>query len=130
MQIIICCQQPQIFRKWHFFPEIWLSEAILKIRNIVLGPKHISELSEFTEGAYRIGFKLEVDSSEDDLIKRSLEQISRYGVDAVIANNLNDLKDRNSPRCRIVMPDGNFSVILDQISMCEAIESLVSLHDP
>ena len=94
------------------------------------GPKHISELSEFTEGAYRIGFKLEVDSSEDDLIKRSLEQISRYGVDAVIANNLNDLKDRNSPRCRIVMPDGNFSVIRDQISMCEAIESLVSLHDP
>jgi hypothetical protein len=94
------------------------------------GPKHISELSKLTEGAFRIGFKLEVDSSEDDLIKRSMEQISRYGVDAVIANNLNDLKDRKSPRCRIVMPDGNFSVIQDQVSMCEAIESLVSLHDP
>ena len=94
------------------------------------GPKHISELSEFTDGAYRIGFKLEVDSSEDDLINRSLDQISRYGVDAVVANNLNDLQDENSPRCRIVMPDGSTSVIKDQISMCESIESLVSRHEP
>ncbi len=93
------------------------------------GPKHISELSGLTEGSFRIGFKLEVKSSQDDLVNRSLEQISRYGMDAVVANDLADLASDKGPRCRIVLPDGSFSIIDDQMSMCESIESLVSLHE-
>tara|TARA_X000000368_G_scaffold193801_1_gene152884 strand:+ start:3886 stop:5157 length:1272 start_codon:yes stop_codon:yes gene_type:complete len=93
------------------------------------GPKHISELSDLVEGSFRIGFKLEINSSHEDLVSRSLEQISRYGIDAVVANNLEDLANDNGPRCRIVLPDGSSSVIRDQMSMCESIESLVSLHE-
>ncbi len=95
---------------------------------LIEGPKHISELSELTTGSFRIGFKLEVNSSEEDLVNRSLEQISRYGIDAVVANNLDDLSSDKKPRCRIVMPDGNFIVIEDEMSMCDSIESLVSQH--
>ena len=59
--------------------------------NIELQPtlKHIPELSKFIGESIRFGFKLETSVSEEELIEKSLNQISEYGVDYVIANILN-----------------------------------------
>ena len=90
--------------------------------------KHIGELSELVKGRIRIGFKLEVDTSEDDLIESANKQISTYGLDAVIANFMDEVRNNTSPRCRIVMPDGKANILQDRLEMCEAIEAIISAN--
>jgi len=90
--------------------------------------KHIEELSELVKGMIRIGFKLEVDTSEDDLIESANKQISTYGLDAVIANFMDEVRNNTSPRCRIVMPGGKANVLQDRLEMCEAIEAIISAN--
>ena len=89
------------------------------------GPKHIAELAPLVEGARRIGFKLETEVPVEVLVDRAMHQIERYGVDAVVANLKEEVHDPNSPRGRIVLPDGSVRELLDDIELCEAIESLL-----
>ena len=55
----------------------------------------------------KIGFKLESNVKEDFLIERSINQISRYNLDAVIANIKEQIHDSNYPRARIIHKDGS-----------------------
>ena len=89
------------------------------------GPKHIAELAPLVEGARRIGFKLETEVPVEVLVDRAMHQIERYGVDAVVANLKEEVHDPDSPRGRIVLPDGSVRELLDDIERCEAIESLL-----
>ena len=89
------------------------------------GPKHIAELAPLVEGAKRIGFKLETEVPVKVLVDRAMHQIERYGVDAVVANLKEEVHDPDSPRGRIVLPDGSVRELLDDIELCEAIESLL-----
>ena len=89
------------------------------------GPKHIAELAPLVEGARRIGFKLETEVPVKVLVDRAMHQIERYGVDAVVANLKEEVHDSDSPRGRIVLPDGSVRELLDDIELCEAIESLL-----
>ena len=89
------------------------------------GPKHIAELAPLVEGARRIGFKLETEVPVEVLVDRAMHQIERYGVDAVVANLKEEVHDPGSPRGRIVLPDGSVRELLDDIELCEAIESLL-----
>ena len=89
------------------------------------GPKHIAELAPLVEGARRIGFKLETDVPVEVLVDRAMHQIKRYGVDAVVANLKEEVHDSNSPRGRVVLPDGSVRELLDDIELCETIESLL-----
>ena len=89
------------------------------------GPKHIAELAPLVEGARRIGFKLETEVPVKVLVDRAMHQIERYGVDAVVANLKEEVHDPDSPRGRIVLPDGSVRELLDDIELCEAIESLL-----
>ena len=66
------------------------------------GPKHIAELSELVPTAKRIGFKLETDVSVEQLHSRALEQISQYGVDATVANIMEEMHDSSTPRAYFV----------------------------
>ena len=77
------------------------------------------------DGAKRIGFKLESGVSVDVLIDRAKQQIETYGVDAVIANLKEEVHDPNSPRGRIVLPDGSVEVLSDDAELCDAVESLL-----
>tara|TARA_B100000586_G_C20083271_1_gene416409 strand:- start:239 stop:1438 length:1200 start_codon:yes stop_codon:yes gene_type:complete len=90
------------------------------------GPKHISELAPLVEGTTRIGFKLEVDVPESALVERAMEQIAAYGVDAVVANLMGEVRDGDAPRCRIVKPDGTIHSVKDDPELCEAIEAIIS----
>jgi len=89
------------------------------------GPKHIAELAPLVEGARRIGFKLETEVPVEVLVDSAMHQIERYGVDAVVANLKEEVHDPDSPRGRIVLPDGSVRELLDDIELCEAIESLL-----
>ena len=95
--------------------------------SLIEGPKHISEIAPFVSGARQIGFKLETGVSIEVLIDRARQQIERYGVDAVVANLKEEVHDQESPRGRIVLPDGTVKVMSDDTELCEAVESL--LHD-
>jgi len=90
------------------------------------GPKHISEIAPLVGGTTRIGFKLEVDVPESVLVERAMGQIAAYGLDAVVANLLGEIRDGNTPRCRIVKPDGSVHSVKDDLEMCEAIEAIIS----
>ena len=93
------------------------------------GPKHIEEIAHLTEGSVRIGFKLEVDVSVDELLSRAKAQIDRLGTDAVVANLKDEVHDPNSPRGRIVMPDGQILEMEDDAELSRTIESLLHIRD-
>jgi len=88
--------------------------------------KHISELSGLVGDCIRIGFKLETGVSEEELIHKSLTQISKYGVDYVIANILEQIGDENSPRARLVSNDGSVKVLQNEVDICLEIEKIIS----
>lgn len=89
------------------------------------GPKHIAELANIVEGAKRIGFKLESGVSPETVIARAKAQIERYGVDAVIANIMEEMNDPNQIRARIVHSDGSIEEVADDQQLCKAINRLV-----
>lgn len=55
------------------------------------GPKHIERLSKFTDGTFRIGFKLESNLSHEELVTSALESLSTYKLDGVVANHLKNV---------------------------------------
>tara|TARA_B100000029_G_scaffold93465_3_gene83520 strand:- start:36566 stop:37762 length:1197 start_codon:yes stop_codon:yes gene_type:complete len=93
------------------------------------GPKHIEEISHLTKDSVRIGFKLEVDVTVDELIKRAMAQIERLGTDAVVANLKDEVHDPNTPRGRVILPDGDVLEMRDDSELCRTIESLLHIHD-
>jgi hypothetical protein len=88
--------------------------------------KHIPELTDLVGDSIRIGFKLETGVSEEELIQKSLNQISKYGVDFVIANILEQIGDQNSPRARLVNDEGGVKLLQDEIDICLEIEKIIS----
>ena len=66
------------------------------------GPKHIAELSELVGTSKRIGFKLETGVTVEQLHSRAIEQISHYGVDATVANIMEQMHDKSTPRAYLV----------------------------
>ena len=88
--------------------------------------KHIPELADLVGECIRIGFKLETGVSEEELIQKSLKQISNYGVDYVIANILEQIADEKFPRARLVGNGGIIKVLQNEIDICLEIEKIIS----
>jgi len=93
--------------------------------NLSPGPKHIAELASLVEGSTRIGFKLESGVTPATVIERASDQIERYGVNAVIANIMEEMNDPNEIRARIVRADGTVEEASDDRALCEAINRLI-----
>ena len=93
------------------------------------GPKHIDEISHLSKDCVRIGFKLEVDVSVEELLNRASAQINRLGTDACVANLKDEVHDPNTPRCRVVLPSGEVLEMLDDAELCRTIESLLHIRD-
>jgi len=89
------------------------------------GPKHIAELSEITRNTVRIGFKLETNVSDDRLIERAIDLIQKYGVNAVVANLLENLGDSSKPRAYIIREDGGHIIAQNEQEMCSQIEDII-----
>ncbi len=91
--------------------------------------KHIEEISRHMEGNVRIGFKLEIDNDESRLIKSAMNQISKYGMDLVVANNLSESVGEEEIRCRLVYPNGSFQGIPNLLSLCESLDQFISKYE-
>ena len=89
------------------------------------GPKHIKELSEPIGNARRIGFKLETGVTLDQLHTRAQNQIENYGVDATIANLMEEMHDLETPRAYLVTQDG-ITELPDMDAMCESILNVLT----
>ena len=127
-----------------FSPEVWIfSAAVLdylpkpskgKIPSskegiqIKMAPtqKHIPVILKATGQCYSIGFKLESNIHLEKLLEKASTQISRYSLDAVIANRLEDLNNPESPRAWILDSTGKSSEISNLTSLCQIIESLIA----
>ena len=94
--------------------------------NLNPGRKHIEELSSLVGGSIRIGFKLESNVEVDTLIQRAEAQIERYGVNAVVANLMEEMNDPSKLRARIVHDDGKILEIEDDFALVQAIEGIIS----
>jgi len=88
--------------------------------NLKPGPKHIKELSKTVGDAKRIGFKLETNVTVDELHRRALEQISNYGVDATVANMMEEMHNSLTPRAYFVTRE-SIVELADLESMCKSI---------
>ena len=126
-----------------FSPEVWIfsaavldylpmsfkgkipsSEEGIQIK-MVPTQKHIPVILKATGRCYSIGFKLESNIDLEKLLEKASTQISRYSLDAVIANRLEDLNDPESPRAWILNSTGKSSEISNLTSLCQIIESLI-----
>ncbi|MEC7503411.1 MAG: phosphopantothenoylcysteine decarboxylase, partial [Candidatus Thermoplasmatota archaeon] len=94
--------------------------------NLAPTQKHIPEILKATGQCYSIGFKLESNVDLEQLLEKASSQISRYSMDAVVANRLEDIDNPNSPRAWLLDSDGKSSEIPDLTSLCEIIESLMA----
>ena len=70
------------------------------------GRKHIAELAKYVQGKRRIGFKLETGVTLDELRERAVHQLQKYGVDATIANILEQINQPDTPRAYMVTNEG------------------------
>ena len=89
------------------------------------GPKHIRELAQHIGNVRRIGFKLETNVSVEQLRQRAEDQIATYGVDATVANIMEEMHNPNTPRAYFVTVDG-MDELDDMNAMCESILNVLT----
>ena len=92
---------------------------------LVQGEKHIRELSTLTNGATRVGFKLECGIKIHDLVHRALALIENSQLTAVIANRLEDIDDESKPRAHLVDATGEHWALQDHSDLVSAVRHLV-----
>ena len=89
------------------------------------GAKHIMELKDLCKGSTRIGFKLESGIKQKDLVHRAVAQIQTSGMNATIANRIEDLGKEDKPRGWLVDTHGAHFVLDTEREMCIAIRSVI-----
>ena len=80
------------------------SSAELQIKLVVL-PKLIGQVKIWGPHSYLVGFKLLVDSTDEQLIDAAYNSVHTNHCDLVVANDLRDIKNDNH-RLKLVFADG------------------------
>jgi phosphopantothenoylcysteine decarboxylase/phosphopantothenate--cysteine ligase len=89
------------------------------------GAKHIMELKDLCKGSTRIGFKLESGIKQKDLVHRAVAQIQTSGMNATIANRIEDIGKKDMPRGWLVDTHGAHFILDTEKEMCIAIHSVI-----
>ena len=89
------------------------------------GAKHIMELKDLCKGSTRIGFKLESGIKQKDLVHRAVAQIQTSGMNATIANRIEDIGKKDMPRGWLVDTHGAHFILDTEREMCIAIRSVI-----
>ena len=89
------------------------------------GAKHIMELKDLCKGSTRIGFKLESGIKQKDLVHRAVAQIQTSGMNATIANRIEDIGKKDMPRGWLVDTHGAHFILDTEKEMCIAIRSVI-----
>ncbi|MDP7042602.1 MAG: phosphopantothenoylcysteine decarboxylase [Candidatus Thalassarchaeaceae archaeon] len=92
--------------------------------NLVPSKKHIEELTNYCEGATRIGFKLESNYDDAQLFASATEMLDKYQLDGVVANHLESLNDR-VPRAFWVDKKGEVTPLQDNLALAMIIEKQI-----
>ena len=92
--------------------------------NLVPSKKHIEELRTFCKGATRIGFKLESNFDDAQLLASASEMLYKYQLDGVVANHLESLKEI-TPRAFWVDKKGGVTPLLDNLALAMIIENQI-----
>ncbi|DAC53226.1 MAG TPA: bifunctional phosphopantothenoylcysteine decarboxylase/phosphopantothenate--cysteine ligase CoaBC [Candidatus Poseidoniaceae archaeon] len=92
---------------------------------LVESEKHILELKDKCQNAVRIGFKLETGIKQKELVRRAVAQLEYAEMTAVIANRLEDLKDKSKPRAYLVDKSGADFTLNNMQDVCIAITTIV-----
>ncbi|MDP6099049.1 MAG: bifunctional phosphopantothenoylcysteine decarboxylase/phosphopantothenate--cysteine ligase CoaBC [Candidatus Thalassarchaeaceae archaeon] len=92
--------------------------------NLVPSKKHIEELRTFCKGAKRIGFKLESNFDDAQLLASASEMLYKYQLDGVVANHLESLKEI-TPRAFWVDKKGGVTPLLDNLALAMIIENQI-----
>lgn len=77
------------------------SDMVIKLKPL---PKVISKVKEWAPNAYLVGFKLLVDSTDEELVYYAEKSVKDNKCDMVVANDLRDIKN-NAHKLLIVKPD-------------------------
>jgi phosphopantothenate--cysteine ligase len=77
------------------------SDMVIKLKAL---PKVISQVKSWAPKAYLVGFKLLVDSTDEELIENAKKSIETNGCNMVVANDLRDIKN-NDHKLIIVKPN-------------------------
>ena len=64
---------------------------------LIRGPKIIEQIKEIAPATLLVGFKLEANSTERELIKRAEDLMARTGAELVVANDQAKLRDGEHP---------------------------------
>ena len=83
------------------------------------------ELKELCKGSTRIGFKLESGIKQKDLVHRAVAQIETSGMNATIANRIEDYGKEDKPRGWLVDSHGAHFILNTESDMCNAIRSVI-----
>jgi phosphopantothenate--cysteine ligase len=77
------------------------SDMTIKLKPL---PKVISKVKEWAPNAYLVGFKLLVDSTDEELVYNAEKSVKDNKCDMVVANDLRDIKN-NAHKLLIVKPN-------------------------
>ena len=92
--------------------------------NLVPSKKHIEELTDFCDGATRIGFKLESNFDDAQLFASASEMLDKYQLDGVVANHIESLNN-SIPRAFWVDKMGEVTPLQDNLALAMIIEKQI-----
>lgn len=87
--------------------------------------KHISELADYCKDSFRIGFKLESGITLKQLITKSSSFVENNELNVVVANRLEDLKDKSKNRAHLILRNGDHFGIPTLNELSNAIRLLI-----
>lgn len=93
--------------------------------SLVQSPKITPILRAGLPDAYFIGFKLEAGVNENELVMRATQSLEKYGLDAVVANDLNDVSSGRH-RALVIGPENKILARCDtKADIARAIADLI-----
>lgn len=90
-------------------------------------PKVISNVKKWAPNAYLVGFKLLVNSTEEELVENAKKSIQSNGCDMVVANDLRDIKN-NAHQVIIVKPNVPYILYNSDPTNPNSLAEKVILH--
>ena len=95
------------------------------IIKLVPSTKHIQELGPVTNGSNRIGFKLESNYTDDELISSAITMMEKYDLNGVVANHLKSIQS-NQNRAFWVDKEGQVTPLNDNLTLAKVIHNHIT----
>ncbi len=92
---------------------------------LIKSEKHLKEIQNEVKGSFRIGFKLESKIQLKKLITKATSFVIDNELDAVIANRLEDLENKEMNRAHLILKNGEHFALPTNEEISNAISRLI-----